>query len=81
MQILTVGIGGVGLVSSYVSYSPEIAARCVKLSNGFELYFLDAYFNLVIIYNMCGLLASLTNLVYLFMNMLLNSFYRTESAR
>ncbi|XP_057450838.1 protein CONSERVED ONLY IN THE GREEN LINEAGE 160, chloroplastic [Lotus japonicus] len=26
MQILTLGIGGVGLVSSYVSYSPEIAA-------------------------------------------------------
>lgn len=27
LQILTVGIGGVGLVSAYVSYSPEIAAR------------------------------------------------------
>jgi hypothetical protein len=27
LQILTLGIGGVGLVSSYVSYSPEIAAR------------------------------------------------------
>ncbi|KAK9285505.1 hypothetical protein L1049_024699 [Liquidambar formosana] len=26
LQILTVGIGGVGLVSAYVSYSPEIAA-------------------------------------------------------
>ncbi|KDP36291.1 hypothetical protein JCGZ_09798 [Jatropha curcas] len=26
MQILTLGIGGVGLVSAYVSYSPEIAA-------------------------------------------------------
>ncbi|XP_078431378.1 ATP synthase protein I-like protein [Wolffia australiana] len=26
MQVLTLGIGGVGLVSAYVSYSPEIAA-------------------------------------------------------
>lgn len=27
LQILTLGIGGVGLVSAYISYSPEIAAR------------------------------------------------------
>jgi hypothetical protein len=27
LQILTLGIGGVGLVSAYFSYSPEIAAR------------------------------------------------------
>ncbi|EXB78115.1 hypothetical protein L484_004817 [Morus notabilis] len=27
LQILTLGIGGVGLASAYVSYSPEIAAR------------------------------------------------------
>ncbi|XP_028238014.1 protein CONSERVED ONLY IN THE GREEN LINEAGE 160, chloroplastic isoform X2 [Glycine soja] len=27
LQIFTLGIGGVGLVSAYVSYSPEIAAR------------------------------------------------------
>ena len=27
LQYLTVGIGSVGLVSAYVSYSPEIAAR------------------------------------------------------
>ena len=27
MQFLTLGIGGVGLVSAYVSYTPEIAAR------------------------------------------------------
>ena len=30
LQILTLGIGGVGLASAYVSYSPEIAARSVK---------------------------------------------------
>lgn len=27
LQILTLGVGGIGLVSAYVSYSPEIAAR------------------------------------------------------
>jgi hypothetical protein len=27
LQLLTLGIGGVGLVSAYVSYTPEIAAR------------------------------------------------------
>lgn len=27
LQFLTLGLGGVGLVSAYVSYSPEIAAR------------------------------------------------------
>lgn len=27
LQFLTLGMGGVGLVSAYVSYSPEIAAR------------------------------------------------------
>lgn len=27
LQLLTLGIGGVGVVSAYVSYSPEIAAR------------------------------------------------------
>lgn len=30
LQVLTLGIGGVGLVSAYVSYSPEIAARYVQ---------------------------------------------------
>ncbi|KAA0062187.1 uncharacterized protein E6C27_scaffold89G005790 [Cucumis melo var. makuwa] len=29
MQILTLAIGGVGLISAYVSYSPEVAARFV----------------------------------------------------
>lgn len=29
MQILTLAIGGVGLLSAYVSYSPEVAARFV----------------------------------------------------
>lgn len=36
LQILTVGIGGVGLASAYVSYSPQIAVRqehSVVLSN------------------------------------------------
>ncbi|RZB75591.1 Protein CONSERVED ONLY IN THE GREEN LINEAGE 160, chloroplastic [Glycine soja] len=28
LQMFTLGIGGVGLVSAYVSYSPEIAASC-----------------------------------------------------
>lgn len=27
LQMLTLGIGGVGLVSAYVSYTPEVAAR------------------------------------------------------
>ncbi|CAN4105053.1 unnamed protein product [Withania somnifera] len=27
LQLLTVGIGGVGVISAYISYSPEIAAR------------------------------------------------------
>ena len=27
LQLLTLGIGGVGVVSAYVSYTPEIAAR------------------------------------------------------
>jgi hypothetical protein len=27
LQLLTLGIGGIGLVSAYVSYTPEIAAR------------------------------------------------------
>lgn len=27
LQLLTLGIGGVGVVSAYFSYSPEIAAR------------------------------------------------------
>lgn len=27
LQFLTLGIGGVGLLSAYVSYTPEIAAR------------------------------------------------------
>lgn len=27
LQLLTLGIGGVGVISAYVSYSPEIAAR------------------------------------------------------
>lgn len=27
LQILTLAIGAVGLVSAYVSYSPEVAAR------------------------------------------------------
>lgn len=27
LQLLTLGIGGIGLISAYVSYSPEIAAR------------------------------------------------------
>ena len=27
LQMLTLGLGGVGLLSAYVSYSPEIAAR------------------------------------------------------
>ncbi|XP_024185424.1 protein CONSERVED ONLY IN THE GREEN LINEAGE 160, chloroplastic isoform X2 [Rosa chinensis] len=31
LQVLTLGIGGVGLVSAYVSYSPEIAARYVQI--------------------------------------------------
>lgn len=31
LQTLTLGIGGVGLVSTYVSYSPEIAARYLIL--------------------------------------------------
>lgn len=30
LQVLTLGIGGVGLASAYVSYSPEIAARYMK---------------------------------------------------
>ena len=32
LQILTLGIGGVGLVSAYISYSPEIAARYAHFS-------------------------------------------------
>ena len=31
LQLLTLGIGGVGVVSAYVSYSPEIAARLIFL--------------------------------------------------
>lgn len=27
LQFLTLGIGGVGLISAYISYTPEIAAR------------------------------------------------------
>lgn len=30
LQILTLAIGGVGLVSTYFSYTPEIAARYVR---------------------------------------------------
>lgn len=33
LQVLTLGVGGIGLVSAYVSYSPEIAARWVGLLN------------------------------------------------
>lgn len=29
LQIYTLGVGGIGLVSSYISYSPEVAARSV----------------------------------------------------
>lgn len=32
LQILTLAIGGIGLVSAYISYSPEIAARYAHLS-------------------------------------------------
>jgi len=32
LQVLTLGIGGVGLVSAYVSYTPEIAARYLNSS-------------------------------------------------
>lgn len=35
LQMLTLGIGGVGLVSAYVSYSPEIAARYLDSSCAF----------------------------------------------
>ena len=31
LQLLTLGVGGVGVVSAYVSYSPEIAARLIFL--------------------------------------------------
>lgn len=27
LQLLTLGIGGVGVISAYISYSPEIAVR------------------------------------------------------
>jgi hypothetical protein len=29
LQLLTLGIGGVGVVSAYFSYTPEIAARYI----------------------------------------------------
>ncbi|XP_058095593.1 protein CONSERVED ONLY IN THE GREEN LINEAGE 160, chloroplastic-like isoform X2 [Magnolia sinica] len=35
LQILTLGIGGVGVFSAYVSYSPEIAARILAPDYGF----------------------------------------------
>lgn len=31
LQVLTLGIGVVGLASAYVSYSPEIAARYIRI--------------------------------------------------
>lgn len=37
LQILTLGIGSVGLVSTYVSYSPEIAARYTNVGNSMTL--------------------------------------------
>lgn len=44
MQILTLGIGGVGLVSAYVSYSPEIAARYINI---FKIYIYTCYYHSV----------------------------------
>lgn len=29
LQLLTLGIGGIGVISAYISYTPEIAARQV----------------------------------------------------
>lgn len=29
LQFLTLGIGGIGVISAYISYTPEIAARQV----------------------------------------------------
>lgn len=29
LQLLTLGIGGIGVLSAYISYTPEIAARQV----------------------------------------------------
>lgn len=57
LQLLTVAIGGVGLVSAYFSYTPEIAARYVHpvrfcfvfLSRMIDLKFL-LLFTLVYIY-------------------------------
>lgn len=42
LQILTLGIGGVGLVSAYVSYSLEIAARYASRSN-FVLFYYNKF--------------------------------------
>nr|CAB3473855.1 unnamed protein product [Digitaria exilis] len=35
LQLLTLGIGGIGVVSAYISYSPEIAARILVPDYGF----------------------------------------------
>ncbi|KHN45750.1 hypothetical protein glysoja_044000 [Glycine soja] len=41
LQMFTLGIGGVGLVSAYVSYSPEIAARYLNSSCTIDIVILN----------------------------------------
>lgn len=54
LQVLTLGIGGIGLVSAYVSYSPEIAARWVDLLN-IRVDFIFLCFWLIVILTFCSL--------------------------
>jgi ATP synthase protein I len=52
LQVYTLGIGGVGLVSSYITYSPEIAARYAHFSLDilWKFHYLNLTVTLTVLY-------------------------------